>query len=1198
MNMRRILALVLAMVLCLGMFAVGASAETEPSFAAEFANPTNNEYKPGIRYWFSPGRMTEEQTRKEIRNFADMGYGSVELISLEQTTVQMNSKEWNDVMYWILDEAVKVGIEIDVTLGEFWPIATEAIPKEEAYSHPAAEQKLSVGAVEFVATAENMTYTATEWANPSYKTGGWRPQTVYTFNPAHPFDLVALTAAKKNEDGTYDPATAVVLTDLVNAETGAVTWTAPSEGTWSLFWAYQVNTGKILSFTVDGTVVDHLSEDGTMAVINDFEQGFDAYEAETGIDLRALYQAAGGDFFGDSFELSSSTMWTWDFLEEFEARRGYDLTPYIATVWNSGSYNDASAARTHEFAGIGAKVRNDYGLTVSELIAEKHLAVFNEWAETLGMNLRYQVHSSAGSLLIDETVGALATDIPETESYALGNSLDSYRSKSAAATMMNSQYGAETAAEGNMAWVQTWTGSTGTKNDHGLMYFTNRLFAGGVNDVTLHGATYQLEGELPDIVAGSFMPFPVPPFPVTFPGYSLMQGMNYPNDWANSTPLYTYSHEMLANLARTQMVLQQGQADMDLAVYRLFTTPATKQAAPTALNLSGYTFEYVSAAILGMENAVVGEQDGQTVLAPVGPSYQALIIDQRATRNGSEAFAMTVDTANKILGYAKTGLPVVIVGEAPSVSATKTDDDAALVAVMDELKKVAICVENADALQAALVNAGVTPDAAPAEAGTTMFYHRNDEAVDYYFAANDSTEETDAITLTLKGEGQPYALNAWSGEIEAIAEYTVGEGTVTFDVELDPSEQALFAVAADGWFNTVETNEHAVATTADELYFDGAELLAKTTAAGEYTVELSNGETVTFTAEAPEAAAIENWNLVVHKWLPVDLEDNTVDPWNHQVIDSAAYTLPNTDEAMVGWAAIDDENLAKVMGVGEYTATLTLEKGWAEGQGAVLNFADVSDTMGLTVNGHEVPVNQIDKDTDIGPWLVAGENTIVIKTTTAAGNYLERATQNYGILGAVAVETYTVTSVYEKAVTLSLIGDAEATVETEELVYTVSAADADKLATATLTFEVEGAAEVAVEGVDDWYVAFQSAEDGVITAVLCNNEGMTGEAGIANVVVTTTGKTGTVTVALTEAVLSAYNGADNEAFVKAVLDNTVVETAVKYSVYDVNQDGTVNQLDITRAQRFFGKADDLADVDNSGEVDVTDFVLILNNYSK
>ena len=69
-------------------------------------------------------------------------------------------------------------------------------------------------------------------------------------------------------------------------------------------------------------------------------------------------------------------------------------------------------------------------------------------------------------------------------------------------------------------------------------------------------------------------------------------------------------------------------------------------------------------------------------------------------------------------------------------------------------------------------------------------------------------------------------------------------------------------------------------------------------------------------------------------------------------------------------------------------------------------------------------------------------------------------------------------------------------------------------------------------------------------------------------------------------------------FVGRGLANAAVTTEVTYSVYDVNQDGTVNQLDITRAQRFFGKSDDLADVDNSGEVDITDLVLILNNYSK
>ena len=54
----------------------------------------------------------------------------------------------------------------------------------------------------------------------------------------------------------------------------------------------------------------------------------------------------------------------------------------------------------------------------------------------------------------------------------------------------------------------------------------------------------------------------------------------------------------------------------------------------------------------------------------------------------------------------------------------------------------------------------------------------------------------------------------------------------------------------------------------------------------------------------------------------------------------------------------------------------------------------------------------------------------------------------------------------------------------------------------------------------------------------------------------------------------------------------------------VNQDGTVNQLDITRAQRTYGTVEGdanwnpLADVNHDGVVDINDLILILNNYSK
>jgi len=185
----------------------------------------------------------------------------------------------------------------------------------------------------------------------------------------------------------------------------------------------------------------------------------------------------------------------------------------------------------------------------------------------------------------------------------------------------------------------------------------------------------------------------------------------------------------------------------------------------------------------------------------------------------------------------------------------------------------------------------------------------------------------------------------------------------------------------------------------------------------------------------------------------------------------------------------------------------------------------------------------------------------------------------------------------KNAVTLNLTGAEEATLDVEELSYTLSASGADQLATATVTLQVEGLGEPVVETVNGWYVIAQSYENGLLSLVVCNNEGVSGEAEILKVVAPTTGEIGAATVSIVEASLSAYVGS-TEAFVDTVLGAESVTTEIKYSVYDVNEDGIVNQLDITRAQRLFGQETEAkADVNDDGKVDITDLILILNNYT-
>ena len=182
---------------------------------------------------------------------------------------------------------------------------------------------------------------------------------------------------------------------------------------------------------------------------------------------------------------------------------------------------------------------------------------------------------------------------------------------------------------------------------------------------------------------------------------------------------------------------------------------------------------------------------------------------------------------------------------------------------------------------------------------------------------------------------------------------------------------------------------------------------------------------------------------------------------------------------------------------------------------------------------------------------------------------------------------------------LGMTAGADVTVDDKSVEFGVTAAKAANLATVTLKFEVNDvvANPVAVAAAG-WNIITQTFEDGILEVVMFNVDGLT-TIDAANIL-TITGdvvKVGKATVTLVDAVPSIYVG-ESEAYAEYVIVNGTATVNVNYSNFDVNRDGTVNQLDLTRAQRFFGKADDVCDVNDDGVVDIADIVMILNNYSK
>lgn len=190
-------------------------------------------------------------------------------------------------------------------------------------------------------------------------------------------------------------------------------------------------------------------------------------------------------------------------------------------------------------------------------------------------------------------------------------------------------------------------------------------------------------------------------------------------------------------------------------------------------------------------------------------------------------------------------------------------------------------------------------------------------------------------------------------------------------------------------------------------------------------------------------------------------------------------------------------------------------------------------------------------------------------------------------------------------VTVSLTGPSDVAINAEKAVYTITAKDMVRLATVAMGIQVDAdyLSEVKVVPAEGWYVLFQSYENGLLTANVCNNAGVTGSGAIASISATPTGKIGDTSVTIQKMKLTAYDKYQSEATVTCILENASIATTIAYDLYDVNRDSTVNLLDITRAQRSYGlTAEDtgwnaLADVNSDGTVDITDFILILNHFT-
>ncbi|MEN8117647.1 MAG: glycosyl hydrolase, partial [Bacteroidota bacterium] len=277
-------------------------------------------------------------------------------------------------------------------------------------------------------------------------------------------------------------------------------------------------------------------------------------------------------FFHDSFEYTGD--FTPGFLEEFKARRGYNLTKYLHVL--------AGDCQSKETV---TRVKSDYRQTLSDLVLESFIKPMTDWANNHKSLNRNQAHGSPGNILDLYA----ACDIPETEIFQRLNqgSPDVFVNKFASSAAHVT--GQKLVSSESYTWLEEhWTVTTSD-----LVKATNRFFLAGINHMFFHGTCYSPEDA----------PWPGWLF------YASTQMNNRNPFWREMPALFKY-------IERTQTVLQKSNSQSDILIYwpyfdvaasegRIFNHLGVNKDAgwfnshpiselSESLTNSGYTFDYIS----------------------------------------------------------------------------------------------------------------------------------------------------------------------------------------------------------------------------------------------------------------------------------------------------------------------------------------------------------------------------------------------------------------------------------------------------------------------------------------------------------------------------------------------------------------------------------------------------------------------------
>ncbi|KAI9661079.1 MAG: hypothetical protein M1821_009406 [Bathelium mastoideum] len=954
----------------------------EHDVPTEFSNPSGLP-RPTFRYWVPDAHVEDDVLYADLREIKAAGCDGVEIICLENYGIEpavvdpaiygYGGSLWRQRFNTMLRAAQDLNMTVDFALG---PTQGASIPILDPNSR-GMNTELVYGQVNLTA-GQSFTGSPPQptRVNPGYANAPefYPPPENYTNS------FVAAVLVRKSDYISYDPrvvqldysSVRVLKLRLANDTLAFVT---PDDGEYVLLAFWQRRTGYLAAQGAFNNatspsnpaswfayVVDHFSQEGTDLWTNFTEQYVMNGENADLLQQLGLYA------WEDSAEFRAELFWTDDFISYFTKSRGYNPIPALACQFGTTGLPPSTLPNGYFYFSfvddsgndISWRLRNDYRQALQEAYEQYHLEGLSTWSATWNLQGSLQPYATAPNLAPpwDMNSAAAHIDAPETESNYFDDVLDAFRAMGGGAMMGQKQiFSSELGAHRYYAYAVTWPTIL---NDCRINY------AGGVNRIVTHG--YPYSGLRPT---------------VEWPGLTTFE-WTYSEMWGPRQPSWSHAREFGDWIGRTQLILQSGKPRVDIGIYRHkyisvdikhFGMGEVIFGDPSLAN-SGYSYVSVSPSLLTGDNAVV--KDG--LLAPDGPGFSAFIVDN-STNITSEALSQFLD-------YADKGFPIIFVGGVPRESPyfcaacdEYIEDNIEKLLTYPSVSNVSTEADVVSALQ----HMNVTPAVENFNPCPILYVHRLDDVhgVDYFWAYNSDLSNDHATEAGFKASGVPFHLNAWTGTITPIVNYTVDADRYKLWIDLHSNASTLFAFAPNDFFiNVTVPSDHVVSTDYEDIEYDAAanSILLKSTSDGAHQATLTNGKTFrsNSTASLPSASTLTPWQLVVQDWLP------NPDPYVNytSVFKYHNYTLSE----LVPWYNISGLKFSS--GIGTYTTSFQ----WLSNStatGAYLDLGKVLHTARLWVNGQWTgPIELENPVVDIGPYLVHGANAVKIEVSTTLRNRL------------------------------------------------------------------------------------------------------------------------------------------------------------------------------------------------------------------